>query len=114
MTGHTILASVLRNQSRADEAIEYSSALVGALDESGRDSHYLMSDFLRLHGQVLTDLERFKDSESALLRAWELKQSASDEPADAGVIRSAITELYERWFAVDRLPEIEDKLAQWK
>jgi tetratricopeptide (TPR) repeat protein len=114
MTAHTILASVLRNQSRADEAVEYTSALIGALDESERDPHYLMSDYFRLHGQVLMDLEQFIESESALLRAWELKQSVSSQPAGAGAVRSAFIELYERWYAVERLPEIEAKLSHWQ
>ena len=114
MTAHTILASVLRDQSRAGEALEYTSALIRALDESGRDSHYLMSEFLRLHGQVLMDLERYEQSESTLIRAWEHIQRGDSQSTDAGIVRRAITELYERWQVDDGSLELEEKRLLWR
>lgn len=114
MTAHTILASILRDQSRAGEALEYTSALIRALDESGRDSHYLMSEFLRLHGQVLMDLEQYEQSESTLIRAWEHNQRGDSQSTDAGIVRRAITELYERWQVDDGSLELEEKRLLWR
>ncbi|HCT46835.1 MAG: hypothetical protein CMJ35_11870 [Phycisphaerae bacterium] len=114
MTAHTILASILRDQSRAGEALEYTSALIRALDESGRDSHYLMSEFLRLHGQVLMDLERYEQSESTLIRAWEHNQRGDSQSTDAGIVRRAIAELYERWQVDDGSLELEEKPLLWR
>ncbi len=113
LSAHSTLASALRNQSRPDEALVYTTTLVLTLSESGRESYFLMSDFLRLHGLVLMDLEQFKQSESTLLHAWELKQSDANQIADTELVRGAIIELYERWYATDENPEIEKKLSYW-
>lgn len=113
LTAHVMLASTLRKQSRPDEALSYTAILVSTLDASGRASSHHMSDYLRLHGQVLMDLERFEQSETALLRAWELKHRDDRQRADAELLRGVISELYESWYAVAGEPEIEEKRLQW-
>lgn len=113
MTAYTTLASTLRNQSRPDEALAYTTTLISTLNESGRESYHLMSDFFRLHGQVLMDLELFDQSETALLRAWELLHSSESHYANTEIVHGAIVELYRRWYNADGVPEIKDKLSHW-
>lgn len=114
LTALTTLASILRNQSRPDEALEHTTALVSTLNESGRESYHLMSDFLRLHGQVLMDLELFEQSEAALMRAWELMHSSESQYPSTEIVHGAIVELYERWYTADGMPEVKDKLSHWR
>ena len=114
LTALTTLASILRNQSRPDEALEHTTALVSTLNESGRESYHLMSDFLRLHGQVLMDLELFEQSETALMRAWELMHSSESKYPSTEIVHGAIVELYERWYIADGMPEVKDKLSHWR
>ncbi len=114
LTALTTLASILRNQSRPDEALEHTTALVSTLNESGRESYHLMSDFLRLHGQVLMDLELFEQSEAALMRAWELMHSSESQYPSTEIVHGAIIELYERWYIADGMPEVKDKLSHWR
>lgn len=114
MVAHTILASALRSQDRPDEALVFTATLIERLEDSSRNSYHLSSDFLRLHGQILTDLQQFEQAEFTLKRAWDLMESDENQHADAKVVRGAITELYERWIVVDDNPDLHKQLLHWR
>ena len=111
---HTTLASALRNQSQPEEALEYTTTLVTTLSQSGRESFHMMSDYLRLHGQIQTDLERFQQAEATLMRAWNLHQTGESQNKDAQVLKNAINDLYERWHAIEGSSELSAKLNHWR
>lgn len=111
---HTTLATSLLHQSRPDEALVYTSSLVNALTESGRETYHVMSGILRLHGQILTDLERFEQAESTLMRAWSLKQTGDTQSEAGQALTKAIDALYQQWSETEDTPELSAKIKHWR
>ncbi len=113
-TAYTLLASSMNKQQKSTEALQYTTALIKALNESDRGTHHLMHQYLRLHGQILTDLKHFEDAEITLLEAWELSSAQQGDPHSRSNLRDALVELYESWIAYEPSQDREAELRNWK
>jgi hypothetical protein len=112
-TAHTILASSLNNQSKHDEALQYTSELITALRSSERTNHFLMHEYLRIHGQTLTALNHFEEAESVLLEAWDLANVDGYETQTPIALLGVIVHLYQSWLRVEPSEETDEKLRRW-
>lgn len=113
ISGHMTLATTLRNQSRAEDAAEITDTIVTMLNESERESYYLMSEILRLHGQILTSLDQFEQAEAALMQAWDLTADENVQRIDINNLRDAIIDLYQSWHNASGSEDTKSKLTHW-
>ncbi|MCA9303436.1 MAG: serine/threonine protein kinase [Phycisphaerales bacterium] len=108
------LASCSVKEGRIEDALESAERALASARAVYPDGDIRLSDYLKLRGDILRDLERFADAEGALLEAWKCTDREDIADEQSGPILRSIVRLYEAWDASEPDQGHREQIELWR
>jgi len=110
----SVLASCQVRSGRQAEALLTAERALQSARRVFPEGDIRLADYLKLQGDILTDLERFEDAETTLLEAWACVDREGITDGQFKPIAGSIVRLYEHLDAKDPDSAYRDKIHFWQ
>lgn len=110
----SVLASCQAKSGRHAEALQTAERMLQSARSVFPADDIRLADFLKLQGDILTDLERFEDAEDTLLEAWKCVDREDITGQQFEPIAWSLARMYKAWDASHPDPGYQEQFQLWQ